>query len=282
MCPELQRLDAMHFVRPTHDSTNRLCHEAVPTSRGRQHVPDVAAFPERDRHRSEIDVIPSGNRKGSLIRLPPGPIHGREKSARVLLPVRGRHLRHGTRNVGVPGTRTTIAGTSSRRGLGVRRRRSVRISNRADCRIACGRSNHGLWSAPAFWGACCKGRGCRSRRWTGHRERPLPFGSSLISLELDNGPSFGALSPRWRLSAIRPREPATDKRTSKRSLLSVALAAGEAYRASLTGSWRRGAPRFPCISNETRWARTRRATGCGAPRPIGRRCGWQRCAASPS
>jgi hypothetical protein len=94
-------IGCMHFVRPTHDSTNRLCHEGVPTSRGRQHVPDVAAFPERDRHRSEIDAIPSGNRKGSLIRLPPGPIHGREKSARVLFSVRGRHLRHETRNVGV-------------------------------------------------------------------------------------------------------------------------------------------------------------------------------------
>ncbi len=268
----------MHFVRPTHDSTNRLCHEAVPTSRGRQHVPDVAAFPERDRHRSEIDVIPSGNRKGSLIRLPPGPIHGRENLRASCSPY-GVDTSGMERGTSGSWHATTIAGTSSRRGRR-RTRRSVRISNRADCRIACGRSNHGLWSAPAFWGACCKGRGCRSRRWTGHRERPLPFGSSLISLELDNGPSFG-LSPRWRLSAIRPREPATDKRTSKRSLLSVALAAGEAYRASLTGSWRRGAPRFPCISNETRWARTRRATGCGAPRPIGRGAGG-RCAASPS
>jgi len=101
VCPELQRFDAMHFARPTHDSTNCLRHEAVPTSRRGQHIPDTAAFPECDRHRSEIHVIPSGNGKGSLIRFPPGPIDGREKSARVLLPVRDRHLRHKTRNVGV-------------------------------------------------------------------------------------------------------------------------------------------------------------------------------------
>ena len=99
--PELQRFDAMHFVRPTHDSTNRLRREAAPTRRRRQHVPDIAAFPERDRHRSEVHVIPSGNRKCSLIRLPPGTLYGREKSARVLLPVRDRHLRHETRNVGI-------------------------------------------------------------------------------------------------------------------------------------------------------------------------------------
>ena len=101
MCPELQRLDAMHFARPTHDSTNRLRHKAAPTSRRRQHVPDIAAVPKCDRNGSEIDVIPYGNRKGSLIRLPPGTTHGREKSARILLPVRKRHLRHETRNVGV-------------------------------------------------------------------------------------------------------------------------------------------------------------------------------------
>ena len=101
VCPKLQRFDPMHFVRPTHNSTNRLCHEAMPTRRPRQHVPDSAAFPERDRHRSEIDVIPSGDRKGSLIRLTPGTIDGREKSARILLPVWDRHLRHETRNVGV-------------------------------------------------------------------------------------------------------------------------------------------------------------------------------------
>src|SRR6185437_5427655 len=67
VCPELQRLDAMCFVRPTHDSTDRLCHKAVPTGSRRQHVPDTAAFPECDRNRSEVDVIRSGNRKGSLI-----------------------------------------------------------------------------------------------------------------------------------------------------------------------------------------------------------------------
>src|SRR5262249_55022891 len=102
VCPELQRFDAIHFVRPTHDSTNRLRHEALPTRRRRQHVPDIATFPERDRHRSEIHVIPSGNRKRSLIRLPPGTLYGREKSPRVLPPVRDRHFRHETRNVGIP------------------------------------------------------------------------------------------------------------------------------------------------------------------------------------
>ncbi len=141
MCPELQRLDAMQFVRPTHDSTNRLCREAVPTSRPRQHVPDVAAFAERDRHRSEIDVIPSGNRKGSLMRLSPGPVYGRDKSARVLLPVRGRHLRHETRNVGV------LAREDDRRHILETRSTQDEtlgpdLQHRADCRTAYGRSDH--------------------------------------------------------------------------------------------------------------------------------------------
>ena len=42
----------------------------------------------------------------------------------------------------------TIAGTSSRRGRR-RTRRSVRISNSANCRSAYGRSSHDPWSAPA-------------------------------------------------------------------------------------------------------------------------------------
>jgi len=183
-----------HSGKAAVSGTCCLCHEAVPTSRRRQHVPDTAAFPECDRHRSEVDVIRSGNRKGSLIRLPPGPIDGREKSARVLLPVRDRHLRHETRNVGV------LARKDDRRQvLQTRSAQDETLGpDHQQCRLShCPREavrrrgrRSSSWTAPSRWTAdtrprrpcgrrrrSCRARGARSATWSSPGGRPI-HGSS--------------------------------------------------------------------------------------------------------